>query len=95
GRKVLTQVVVPRCLMSEIAEAAHHQAAHAAFYEVSHKIAEVTWCPGMKKIIKQTINACEPCQRSVVRPSDIAEETGGIGVPSGPFRTVGIDLYGP
>ncbi|XP_059091067.1 uncharacterized protein K02A2.6-like [Tigriopus californicus] len=86
------KMVVPTPLQSEIVARAHG-AAHLGIVALKRRLRAGFWFPRMDKMAKEHVNRCEQCQLFVPEGAKVAPRAHTV--PTRPWHTVSVDLFGP
>ncbi|XP_065060965.1 uncharacterized protein K02A2.6-like [Rhopilema esculentum] len=85
------QIVMPKSLWKRSVKLAHE--GHQGLAKTKALIREKVWFPFIEKLVTEEINSCLPCQ--AVGTQKAPEPLRMRPMPSGPWKKLHIDFYGP
>ena len=88
------QVWIPDSILDDTLTHIHDQLGHAALGPVLSNFFRHCFHPQARKTCRKIIRTCESCNLASSKTSG-QTSYGPVKMPSRPFETVGIDLYGP
>jgi len=91
---VVDKIWIPEAKSREMIKETHKMLSHAGADKVLHYIGNAYDMTKMKEVVKETISACEACQKNKVVTSTMKEETMELTAKE-PFEEIYIDICGP
>lgn len=88
------KLCIPKSVISDVIWDCHNENGHIGSYKCYSLLKESCIFPGMLKIIKYVVKACDLCQRAKVNNQQQEGLMKNI-IPEAPLSLVAVDLYGP